>query len=609
VVDATKRATLAEIAQHPWMSKGGEGPIENYYPVRLPLTLPLDDEVIRGMRGFEFGTEDEIRMHLTSIIQSSAYIKASEQYVKSMESATSSAIAEKTEKRKPFSLEFYKRKHTTPSGPWTENGLNSSSSLQFDDPTNAFDPLLSIYFLVREKQERDRLLVEQSQPPALSSPKTERVLRIPTIPVPEAAHTGEPSYEIANPPAKHMYRSPTTPSKTRSRGDGDALDMPATMTEPTPVSPRSRLLEDIAGSKSGNLLRRISHKWSREPVKDTKKERRLSASVQPVPHVEIATPSKTVTARKSREIDAYSPSSPIALSPARKPAALGRSTSISEGDYRKRHTGAVSDDEASIGPRSLWSTSTEPHFSPSSQRSTSSGRTRSVGHARHATISAARRANDRTDRDFWSGPLTGPSTIPEEGKEASLESGRPNSGRDDQYSRPVHLKGLFSVATTSTKPVYKMRSDLLRVLDQIGISHEEIKGGFYCVHRPSIALDSVQEPTPHLEEYSSGKRSRRRLSFGAPIAAAAQFAGFGDKRSRTEAESDISGESVTDFQSGSSGRAVELSGPGQSMVVQFEVFIVKFPWLSLHGIQFKRVGGDVWQYKNACVKIVAELNW
>ena len=205
--------------------------------------------------------------------------------------------------------------------------------------------------------------------------------------------------------------------------------------------------------------------------------------------------------------------------------------------------------------------------------------------------------------------MTGPSTIPEEGKEASLESGRPNSGRDDQYSRPVHLKGLFSVATTSTKPVYKMRSDLLRVLDQIGISHEEIKGGFYCVHRPSIALDSVQEPTPHLEEYSSGKRSRRRLSFGAPIAAAAQFAGFGDKRSRTEAESDISGESVTDFQSGSSGRAVELSGPGQSMVVQFEVFIVKFPWLSLHGIQFKRVGGDVWQYKNACVKIVAELNW
>src|SRR5579859_5513308 len=231
VVDATKRATLAEIAQHPWMSKGGEGPIENYYPTRLPLTLPLDDEVIRGMRGFEFGTEDEIRQHLTSIIQSSAYIKASEQYVKSMELATSSAIAEKSEKRKPFSLEFYKRKQpTTPSGAWTDNSLNSSSSLQFDDPTNAFDPLLSIYFLVREKQERDRQHAEVSQPSVLSSPKTERVLRIPSIPVPEAAHTGEPSYEIASPPAKQMYRSPTTTSK--SKGDtADTLQL-ATVAEP-----------------------------------------------------------------------------------------------------------------------------------------------------------------------------------------------------------------------------------------------------------------------------------------------------------------------------------------------------------------------------------------
>src|SRR2546423_2146267 len=523
VVDATKRATLAEIAQHPWMSKGGEGPIENYYPTRLPLTLPLDDEVIRGMRGFEFGTEEEIRQRLTSIIQSSAYIKASEQYAKSMESATSSAIAEKSEKRKPFSLEFYKRKHTSPPGPWTDNTMNSSSSLQFDDPTNAFDPLVSIYFLVREEQERDRQSAELSQPSTLSSPKTERVLRIPSIPVPEPAHTGEPSYEIANPPAKHMYRSPTTPSKSKSRGDGEVLDMlqSTPITEPNPVSPRPRLLEDLTGGKSGSILRRLSHKWSREPVKDAKKERRLSTSLPPVPHIEIATPSKTVTGRKSREVDAYSPSSPQTLSAVKKAGFLARSTSVSEADYRKRHAIAASDDEASTGARATWTTSPVTSFSPSSQKSSPGGRTRSVGHARHATISAARRANERQDREFWSGPLTGPSTIPEEGKVTSQGPDRPNSGRDDQYSRPVHLKGLFSVATTSTKPVQKMRSDLIRVLDQIGISHEEIKGGFFCVHRPSIALESVQEPTPHAEEYSAGKKARRRLSFGAP------FVGFG----------------------------------------------------------------------------------
>src|SRR5277367_2312254 len=174
VVDPAKRATLAEIAQHPWISKGGEGPIENFFPTRLPLTLPLDDQVIRGMRGFEFGTEDEIGEHLTSIILSTPYLKACEQYARLLEAATSSAIAEKSEKRKPFSLEFYKRKSSTASGSWSENSVASSSSLQFDDPTNAFDPLLLIYYLVREKQERDRQPSDglARYNTALSSPKS-----------------------------------------------------------------------------------------------------------------------------------------------------------------------------------------------------------------------------------------------------------------------------------------------------------------------------------------------------------------------------------------------------------------------------------------------------
>ena len=614
VVDPAKRATLAEIAQHPWMSKGGEGTIENYFPTRLPLTLPLEDQVIRGMRGFEFGTEDEIREHLTSIILSTPYLKACDQYARLLEVATSSAIAEKIEKRKPFSLEFYKRKSVSSAGSWPENGITSSTSLQFDDPTNSFDPLLSIYYLVREKQERDR---QSAEPPArssggLSSPKTERALRLPTIPIPEAAHTGDASYEITTPPGKATFQFPSTRSRTKSRGDDDfsAAIHSQSLGETIVGSPRSRLLDEFTGSKSGGLLRRISHKWSKEPMKDARRESRPPATISTPPQIEIATPSKTLAGRMSREIDRYGPPSPQHLSPVKSAGGLGRSTSVSEADYRKRQAGAVSDDETSTRRRSDWLSSPQTPTSSDSAKSAPSGRTRSMGHARHATISAARRANDRHDRDFWSGPLTGPLTIPEEGKESSHDSNPSTSARDDQSTRPVHLKGLFSVATTSTKPVAKMRGDLTRVLDQIGITHEEIKGGFFCVHRPSIALESVQEAVPHAEEYSAGKKekSRRRLSLGAPIAAAAQFAGFGEKRMRQENESDASAESISDIQGGGAGRA-ELSGPGSSMVVQFEIYIVKFPWLSLHGIQFKRVGGDVWQYKNACVKILAELNW
>jgi serine/threonine protein kinase KIN1/2 len=615
VVDATKRASLSEIAQHPWMSKGGEGPIDNYFPIRLPVTLPLDDEVVRGMTGFEFGTEEEIRRHLTTIIQSSSYMKACEQYARLLEAATSSAIAEKSEKRKPFSLEFYKRKSSTASGSWPENGVASATSLQFDDPTNAFDPLLSIYSLVREKQERDRQSTETltRSSNTLSSPKSERALRLPTIPVPEAAHTSDPSYEISTSPGKGTYNSPSFRSKMKSRGDEDltGATRPASLGESNPASPRSRLLEDLSGTKGGGLFRRISHKWSKEPVKESKRESKISAATSTPPQIEIATPSRTLAGRKSREIDLFTPSSPQRLSPSKDVSGLGRSTSVSEGDYRKRHAGAVSDDESSTRRRSDWPSSPQTPTSADSAKSTPGSRTRSMGHARHATISAARRANDRRDRDFWSGPLTGPSTIVEEGKEASRNaSSRPHPARDDQFSKPVHLKGLFSVATTSTKSVPKMRADLIRVLDQIGISHDEIKGGFFCMHRPSIALGSVQESIPQTEEFSGMKKARRRLSFGAPIVAAAQFAGFGgaEKRVRQENESDNSAESVTDLQGGGIGRA-ELSGPGSSLVVQFEIYIVKFPWLSLHGIQFKRVGGDVWQYKNACVKILAELNW
>src|SRR5271170_6646182 len=332
VVDPAKRATLAEIAQHPWISKGGEGPIENFFPTRLPLTLPLDDQVIRGMRGFEFGTENEIREHLTSIILSTPYLKACDQYTRLLEIATSSAIAEKSEKRKPFSLEFYKRKSVSFGGSWPENGITSSSSLQFDDPTNAFDPLLSIYYLVREKQERDR---QAAEPPArssggLSSPKTERALRLPTIPLPEAAHTGDASYEITTPPGKATFQFPSTRSRTKSRGDEDfsAASHSHSLGETTVGSPRSRLLDEFTGSKSGGLLRRISHKWSREPMKDGKKESRPPATLSTHPHLEIATPSKILAGRMSREIDRYGPPSPQHISPVKSASGLGRSTSV-----------------------------------------------------------------------------------------------------------------------------------------------------------------------------------------------------------------------------------------------------------------------------------------
>lgn len=46
---------------------------------------------------------------------------------------------------------------------------------------------------------------------------------------------------------------------------------------------------------------------------------------------------------------------------------------------------------------------------------------------------------------------------------------------------------------------------------------------------------------------------------------------------------------------------------GNGMAVRFEINVVKVPWLPLHGIQFRRVGGDGWQYQMLARRVLTEL--
>ena len=46
---------------------------------------------------------------------------------------------------------------------------------------------------------------------------------------------------------------------------------------------------------------------------------------------------------------------------------------------------------------------------------------------------------------------------------------------------------------------------------------------------------------------------------------------------------------------------------GKSLITKFEILVVKIPILSLHGIQFKKVDGGTWQYKQLADKIIQEL--
>jgi hypothetical protein len=60
--------------------------------------------------------------------------------------------------------------------------------------------------------------------------------------------------------------------------------------------------------------------------------------------------------------------------------------------------------------------------------------------------------------------------------------------------KPVFLKGLFSVATTSTKAPNVIKADIRRVLDRMQMQYRETKTGYECLHLPSIDISSI-DPT------------------------------------------------------------------------------------------------------------------
>lgn len=232
VTNPAARATLQEVLSHPWMLRNFNGapsphliqrePLRPIYPNQPPNTpSPLDKEVVRGMTGFEFGSDVAIEAKLLEILESENYRKAVEAWERrrdalrggpssarswtngemSYESGTAASgttlasaesfarEADKTaspnKKSKRFSgFDYYRKKLFSPGSSPPNSGMgpgsmgspsrpshsNSSATLpysgsgfvdaygkEYPDPTQGYHPLLSIYFLVREKIEREKV--------------------------------------------------------------------------------------------------------------------------------------------------------------------------------------------------------------------------------------------------------------------------------------------------------------------------------------------------------------------------------------------------------------------------------------------------------------------
>lgn len=246
-------------------------------------------------------------------------------------------------------------------------------------------------------------------------------------------------------------------------------------------------------------------------------------------------------------------------------------------------------------------------------------RAKSLGHARRESIQARRlRREEERGRE---------ANVPEEtDAELGDHSGVSNERLTDfDLDKPVYLKGLFSVSTTSTKPVRELRAELKRVLKQLGVEYTEIKGGFNCRHTPSIDLKNVAD-APNSPLQTPGHR--RRFSFGGLRGGDRDRDDVRDNvergpttprtpgaRAPEYSNSDASEESVPRMENGSSAKRFTAgetsthvrSDMGDNLVLEFEIFIVKVPMISLHGIQFKRLSGNTWQYKNMADQILGGL--
>ncbi|KAJ7709208.1 hypothetical protein B0H14DRAFT_3902885 [Mycena olivaceomarginata] len=195
VTNPALRAPLSEIIAHPWMLRGFTVPPTPHLVRREPLRpADLDPHVIAGMSGFEFGADAaQIQARLLAVLESDAYTRAVRAWERrragplalALGSATSPsetwdppAHAQPTasashDKRRRFSgFDFYRRKlfaspspspAPTPTTPTTSQSALSLSGggggLQPEDrdPTLGFHPLLSMYYLAREKMERERV--------------------------------------------------------------------------------------------------------------------------------------------------------------------------------------------------------------------------------------------------------------------------------------------------------------------------------------------------------------------------------------------------------------------------------------------------------------------
>ena len=461
VTNPAERATLGEVLSHPFMNKGYEGTAESHLIHREPLRADdLDEDVINAMGGFTFGTPEQIHDNLRSVLTSEAYLatvaawEARRDRRKGPATSNSSmALSDVSDspKKKRFSGFDFKKKLFKEDKKVEEPTVREKEAL---DPTRGYDPSISIYYLAREKMEREMVYGRghfASSQASLDGPPIASGygMALPSLPPPASTHK-----------TSHATSYDSAPSDFNPQPRTRMVDVPNTVMQHPSADRETTNIADVPTAHHRHPT--VNQGLQPSPIGKSedatmKRFRILSRGFRPTSSGRPSTAAPSVTASSSL------------------PADPRRSTTVTEKGPENRHERRVSVGSVSnsMGRASLGRLTT-PHtpITPPD-----------------AYLGSPRGADEAMSREK---PQPGLVDEPEPVVNGDVKS--------------VYLKGLFSVSTTSTKPAAVLLGDISTVLERIGIKHRPIRGGFECVHVPSIDLTSVvhgDEATTSLPSQSS----------------------------------------------------------------------------------------------------------
>ncbi|ODQ49483.1 hypothetical protein PICMEDRAFT_57509 [Pichia membranifaciens NRRL Y-2026] len=433
VVDVSRRASIHEVISHKWMVKGYNGIASNYIPFRAPIQLPLNQEIIQEIVNLNLGiSEEQVTMDLTEILSSSYYTKC------------------------------------------VTNWVLKNSSDKFDptlmDPTKGFHPLISIYHLVHEMLDRKKFKsnnpnkpsVTHHQPPQHSqqqqqqpSISTQAPNAAYTLPFPQAAHTSphtEPSLEPIS-----IVQQQFTPPPQQQQSPLEDNNVNSILRK---LSTKKQKPEELQKERSKDDVRRIGS------VKVTSKEKQQS-QVPP-----LSNTSRRRTAQHQRATSAYTATifngdnaQPVRQEPVNSMRKYHPSARANSVGHTRKHS-------LNINKSSTYTVDQNaPPLPQFSQNGTDYDGF----------------FDDEMDSITFSDESVKPKKkLTEKQIIEEYEKAPANSMPSIEFPKTLFLKGFFSVQTTSTKPLPIIRYDIITVLPQLGVHFVEVKGGFICVHYPSI---------------------------------------------------------------------------------------------------------------------------